>query len=82
MNNTFRLQEYKALLYRLFLAYFFYFIVRLLFFLYNYELLKVDSVGDYLSLYYHGLAFDTTAILYTNLLFILFSVLPFSSESR
>ncbi|MCW4470715.1 sulfatase-like hydrolase/transferase [Flavobacterium sp. MFBS3-15] len=82
MNNTFRLQEYKALLYRLFLAYFFYFIVRLLFFLYNYELLKVDSVGDYLSLYYHGLAFDTTAILYTNLLFILFSVLPLAINTR
>lgn len=82
MNNTFRLQEYKALLYRLFLAYFFYFIVRLLFFCYNYDLLNVESVGDYLSLYYHGLAFDTTAILYANMLFILFSVLPFNINSK
>ncbi|MGQ2985173.1 LTA synthase family protein [Flavobacterium sp.] len=81
MNNTFRLQEYKALLYRLFLAYFFYFIVRLLFLAYNYDLLNVASVGDYLTLYYHGLAFDTTAILYTNLLFILFSILPFTINS-
>jgi len=82
MNNTFRVQEYKALLYRLLLAYFFYFIVRLLFFIYNHDLLKVDSVSEYLSLWYHGLAFDTTAILYTNILFILFSILPFIVNTR
>ncbi|AWH85551.1 sulfatase [Flavobacterium album] len=82
MNSTYRVGEYKALLYRLLLAYFFYFIVRLLFFAYNYKLLKVDSVGEYLRLYYHGIAFDTTAILYTNLLFILFSILPFTVNTR
>jgi len=82
MNNTFRVQEYKALLYRLVLVYFFYFIVRLLFFIYNHDLLKVDSVSEYLSLWYHGLAFDTTAILYTNILFILFSILPFTVNTR
>ncbi|WP_294822094.1 LTA synthase family protein [uncultured Flavobacterium sp.] len=82
MNNTFRLQEYKALLYRLFLAYVFYFIVRLLFFAYNYDLIRVDSISEYLSLYYHGLAFDTTAILYANLLFIFFSALPLAINVR
>lgn len=82
MNSTYRMGEYKALLYRLFLAYFFYFIVRLLFFIYNYKLLKVDSVSEYLRLAYHGLAFDTTAILYTNLLFILFSILPLTVNTR
>lgn len=76
MNKFFRVHEYKALLYRIFLAYFFYFLARVLFFTYNFKLLKVDSVSDFLALAYHGLVFDTTAILYVNALFLLFSVLP------
>jgi phosphoglycerol transferase MdoB-like AlkP superfamily enzyme len=66
----------------LLLAYLFYFIARILFYLYNSNLLKVDSVTDFLSLCYHGLAFDTTAILYINLLFILFSILPFYKNTN
>jgi phosphoglycerol transferase MdoB-like AlkP superfamily enzyme len=77
MNKFFRIKEYKALFYRLFLAYFFYFLARVLFFTYNYKLLKVDSVSDFFALAYHGLVFDTTAILYVNGLFLLFSILPF-----
>lgn len=76
MKNFFRIKEYKALFYRLLLVYLFYFIARLLFFIYNYNLLKVDSVSEFFRLAYHGLTFDTTAILYVNGLFILFSVLP------
>nr|WP_294938794.1 LTA synthase family protein [uncultured Flavobacterium sp.] len=76
MNKFFRVQEYKALLYRIVLAYFFYFLARVLFFVYNFDLLKVDSVSDFAALAYHGLVFDTTAILYVNALFLLFSVLP------
>ncbi|KGO90840.1 LTA synthase family protein [Flavobacterium suncheonense] len=82
MNKFFRTEEYKALLYRLFLVYFFYFLARLLFFAYNYKLLKVDSVTDFLWLQYHGMAFDTTAILYANGLFILLSILPFWHNSK
>lgn len=74
--NIIRAQEYKATLYRIFLVYLFFSISRLLFFVYNAKLLKVDSIGEYLALNYHGLAFDTAAILYTNLLFILLSLLP------
>ena len=66
MNKFFRTEEYKALFYRLFLAYFFYFLARLLFFAYNYKLLKVDSLADFLELQYHGMSFDTTAILCAN----------------
>ena len=76
MNNTLRLQEYKTLLYRLFLAYFFYFIVRVLFFSFNTHLFSVDNIGALLMLCYHGVAFDTTALLYINSLFIILSVLP------
>ncbi len=82
MTKFFRIQEYKALLYRIFLAYLFYSIARLLFFVYNYKILKVDSVTDYLALSYHGLVFDTTAILYINGLFILLSILPFWVNTR
>jgi len=76
MQQHLRLNEYKVLFYRLSLAYIFYFFARVLFYTYNFRLLKVDSIFDFLSLCYYGLAFDTTAILYANLLFIVFSVLP------
>src|SRR5690606_4156811 len=38
--------------------------------------------GQFLTLYYHGLAFDTTAILYTNLLFIFLSIIPIFVNTR
>jgi phosphoglycerol transferase MdoB-like AlkP superfamily enzyme len=76
MLKFIRIQEYKILLYRLFLAYLFYSIARVSFFFYNAALLKVDSVAEFFRLAYHGLVFDTTAILYVNMLFIVFSVLP------
>ncbi len=77
MLKSIRFNEYKVLFYRILLAYLFYFIVRILFYFYNIDLLKVDSVSDFLSLCYYGLAFDTTSILYVNLLFIVFSIFPF-----
>ena len=75
-NKIFRFQEYSVLLYRLLLAYVFYFIVRVLFFIYNYSLLKVNSIGEFFELAYYGLAFDTAAILYANSLFIVLSIIP------
>jgi hypothetical protein len=76
MQKHFRLNEYKVLLYRLSLAYLFYFIARVLFYLYNADLMC--RVGfDFASLSYYGLAFDTTAILYVNLLFIVLSIFPY-----
>ncbi|UTX50732.1 LTA synthase family protein [Chryseobacterium sp. MA9] len=72
----FRKQEVLALIYRIFLAYVFYQIARLLFWYFNKDLIKVDSVSEYIKLAFHGTAFDTTAILYVNALFILLSLLP------
>ncbi|MDQ0782989.1 LTA synthase family protein [Chryseobacterium sp. W4I1] len=74
--KEFRKQEVLVLVYRIFLAYVFYQIARLLFWYFNKELIKVDSVSDYFSLAFHGTAFDTTAILYVNALFILLSLVP------
>ncbi|TDU39685.1 phosphoglycerol transferase MdoB-like AlkP superfamily enzyme [Gelidibacter sediminis] len=76
MRLFFRKQEYKVLLYRLFLVYIFYFVARFLFFVYNYDVLEVHSAGAFFKLSYYGLAFDTAAILYVNLLFILLSIVP------
>ena len=77
-----RFSEYKILVVRLLLAYLFYFIARVLFYVYNQNLISVDSVTDFIQLCYHGLAFDTTTILYTNALFILLSVLPLLVNTR
>ena len=76
MKQHLRLNEYKVLLYRLLLAYVFYFFSRVLFYVYNMDLLKVDSLSDFLSLCFFGLAFDTAAIFYVNILFIALSILP------
>jgi phosphoglycerol transferase MdoB-like AlkP superfamily enzyme len=71
-----RFIEYKVLAYRILLAYGFYFLARLLFYIFNKQLIHVDSVFDFIKLCYHGFAFDTTTILYVNSLFILISVVP------
>ena len=76
MQKHLRLNEYKVLFFRLSLAYLFYFFARILFYEYNADLLRVESVSDFMALCYYGLAFDTTAILYVNLLFVVFSILP------
>ncbi|WP_282786826.1 LTA synthase family protein [Flavobacterium croceum] len=82
MKHFFRIHEYKVLLYRILLAYLFYMIARILFFAYNFSLIKINSFTDFLSLSIHGLAFDSTAILYTNLLFIVLSILPFYINTK
>ncbi len=76
MNKLSRSTEYKVLLYRIFLAYVFYFVARILFYAFNSDLIKLDGLSDFFELAFYGLAFDTTAILYVNSLFILLSILP------
>jgi len=77
MKDYFRVLEYKVLLYRLLLVYLFYFISRVLFLIYNNSILKISSISEFFTIYYYGLAFDTTAILYINSLFVVLSVFPF-----
>jgi phosphoglycerol transferase MdoB-like AlkP superfamily enzyme len=77
-----RFDEYKVLAFRVLLAYVFYFIARVLFYAYNSSLIKVDGTIDFLKLCYHGLAFDTTTILYINGLFILGSIIPALNNSK
>ena len=77
-----RFQEILALIYRLALAYFFYQVARLLFWYSNKNLIPVEGIGEYVRLAYHGIAFDTTAILYVNSLFILLSLIPVLINTR
>ncbi|AMA49166.1 MULTISPECIES: LTA synthase family protein [Flavobacterium] len=82
MIKHIRIQEYKALIYRILLVYAFYSFVRILFTLFNLKFLKIDSLGQFLKLAFHGLTFDTTAILYVNSLFILLSIFPLWINTR
>ena len=82
MKSIFRLDEYKVLFYRIFLVYFFYFLARILFYFYNSDIVEVDSISEFLKISYHGLAFDTTAIIYINSLFILLSIFPFFINTK
>lgn len=74
--KEFRKQELLVLCYRIFLAFVFYQVARFLFWFFNKDLIKIDSVANYFSLAFHGIAFDMTAILYVNVLFILLSLIP------
>lgn len=76
MLKHWRLSEYKVLLYRILLAYLFYFFARVLFYVFNAGLLKVPSLAEFARLCYYGIPFDTTAILYVNMLFIVCSIIP------
>ena len=82
MKNNYRIKEYKVLFYRIILVYLFYFIARFLFFIFNKDLLEVDSILQFFKICYHGLTFDTTAILYVNSLFILLSLFPLFINTR
>ena len=77
-----RINEYKVMILRLLLAYFFYFIARLLFVLYNFSVLDVSSISEFFSLCYYGLIFDTAAIFYLNSLFVLLSMFPLGINTK
>ena len=76
-----RLQSYKTLFLRLSIAYIFYFFARVLFYFYNSNMILIDSFQEFIYLCFVGLTFDTSAILYSNVLFILISLIPFKNYS-
>ena len=75
---NYRIQEIKVLSYRILLVFLFYTSFRLLFIYFNNDILKLTSFGNILELCYYGLRFDSAAIVYSNLIFLLLSILPFS----
>lgn len=76
-----RLHSYKTLFLRLSIAYIFYFFARVLFYFYNSNMILIDSFQEFIYLCFVGLTFDTSAILYSNVLFILISLIPFKNYS-
>ena len=78
----YRIQEYKILFFRVFLAYLFYSLARVLFYFYNNNIIIIDSFSEFFNLCLIGLTFDTSAILYVNSLFILISLIPIKNNSR
>ena len=78
----YRIQEYKTLFLRISLAYLFYFIARILFYIYNSNIIIIDSTSEFFKLCLIGLTFDTSAILYTNALFIIISLLPLKNNMK
>lgn len=81
-THSFRINEFAVMLYRVALAFLFYFIARVLFYFYNDDLLNVDSLGQFLKLSGYALVFDSSAIFYMSLLFILMSLLPLKSTTK
>lgn len=73
---NYRIQEIKVLSYRILLVFLFYTSFRLLFIYFNNDILKLTSFGNVLELCYYGLRFDSVAIVYSNLIFLLLSILP------
>lgn len=76
ISEKYRLNEIGVLIYRLFLAFFFYFLSRTLFYFYNSSLIPIDSVKQFFYLAYQGLTFDRISIFYINSLFIILSIFP------
>ena len=78
----FRLQEYTALFYRIFLVYLCYFLCRLMFVYFNNDLVHVKSIYQMAELCYYGLRFDNVAIVYSNIIFILMSIIPWKKTTH
>lgn len=77
----FRPQEFIVLIYRIFLVYICYFICRILFVLFNNDLVHVKDLYELAELCYYGLRFDHAGIAYSNLLFILMSIVPWKGTT-
>ena len=76
MYTSLRKNEISVLIYRLLLVYFFYFIARVIFYFFNADLFEIDSVYSFFKICFFGLQFDTSAMLYVNVLFIVMSIFP------
>lgn len=74
--KTMKTNSYFTFIYRMLLCYLFYFIARLLFYYFQQDFMDVRDFSEFITLQYYGLRFDTAAIAYANLLFIILSFLP------
>jgi hypothetical protein len=68
---------YIQLLKRILIIYLLFTLCRLVFYWYNHEVYRERSFDQLTTIFTGGLLFDTAAILYTNLLFLLMFLIPF-----
>lgn len=68
--------SYVLLLWRIGLAYAMYSLARVLFYVYNHDLLQIANASELTRAFAGGLRFDTVAILYVNLLVIVLHIIP------
>lgn len=76
-KKTFTTDYYLVVLYRILIIFFLYSFSRLVFFIYNADHFNDMTFGRLVTIFVGGIKFDTTAILYTNLLFLFLSIVPF-----
>jgi phosphoglycerol transferase MdoB-like AlkP superfamily enzyme len=75
--QNFKLEPiYKVLILRLLLIYLFFTITRILFYIFNFSFFTNTGISSLPNIAIGGFVFDTVAILYTNSLFILLSIIP------
>lgn len=77
LKNKYTTDINIVLIYRLLIIYFLYTISRALFYVFNASHFEGMTAIHLLNLFVGGVKFDTTAILYINLLFLFLSLLPF-----
>jgi phosphoglycerol transferase MdoB-like AlkP superfamily enzyme len=66
-----------SIILRLSLIYFMYALCRILFYLINYKSFGVLSISEWKNILIGGLVFDTSAIAYTNILFVILWLIPY-----
>lgn len=69
---------YVLAAWRILLVYIIYTLTRLFFIVFNYSLLEPVSVSQLLNIFSGGFIFDTSAILYTNILYLVLCFIPFA----
>lgn len=77
-----RYSMHAQLLMRMLCVMIMYTLCRLIFFAYNYDLLGIDNMATLWRILSGGLRFDLAALIYTNALVILLSIIPFGVRYR
>ena len=72
-----QLSHYLLFAYRIAILYVLLTVTRVVFYAFNADLFSDISFGDFMTILRGGLKFDTTAIIYLNIVFIAMNILPF-----
>ncbi|MBP5582627.1 MAG: LTA synthase family protein, partial [Bacteroidales bacterium] len=72
-----QLSHYLLFVYRIAVLYILLTITRIVFYAFNADLFADISFGNFMTILRGGLKFDTTAIIYLNIVFIAMNILPF-----